>query len=479
MRARLRQRNHRIGIEGLRPWFRELLDHCLALGGIGKPRSELSFDSVALERRDSQLRHEADHLGVAVMMPAVPSGSLGKSRSQIGHHSIAISCVRRRDDRDDSVHRIGKRDAPLKCLVAAERQARDRDEMLHAERVKQSALRGNDVDQAVVGEIGTVAHPGFRIHARGRSGTVRRAEHVRRHDEIFVGVDRLAGSYQPVPPSGLAIRVESGRVLTRGVAMGNQDRIAPVRREVSIGLVRQDKFGQDLAAFKTKVPGRETLYVNYAETFLICHGTNSFDVFTACSRFTKAFDSLERLAYKIVSNRSPEKGSHYYGYSRVVAVHEFSLQREGALGVGLQACTEYLPFAYSGVSRSNRQANDGQDSRSRAEAERHRDYRLEQDHRGARGRVSGPSALSRRLSRASASARTGRLLRRGAGAIYSALDFSRHPAVPEVCARCLRVARERGCSTSAARDVSADRRDHAAANGYQSRDRRDRARQDD
>ena len=59
------------------------------------------------------------------------------------------------------------------------------------------------------------------------------------------------------------------------------------------------------------------------------------------------------------------------------------------------------------------------------------------------------------------------------------MDFSRHPAVPEVRARCLRIARERGCSTRAARDVSAHRRDHAAADGYQSCDRRGRAQQDD
>ena len=57
--------------------------------------------------------------------------------------------------------------------------------------------------------------------------------------------------------------------------------------------------------------------------------------------------------------------------------------------------------------------------------------------------------------------------------------FHVDPAVPEVCARCLRIARQRGCSTRAARDVSAHRRDHAAADGYQSCDRRGRAEQDD
>ena len=60
--------------------------------------------------------------------------------------------------------------------------------------------------------------------------------------------------------------------------------------------------------------------------------------------------------------------------------------------------------------------------------------------------------------RAPTRARAGRLLRRGAWTIYPALDFSRDPAVPEVCARRVRLARESGCSTRAARDVSAHRR---------------------
>src|SRR5260221_11781232 len=65
MRPRLRQRNHRVGVEGPRPRLRELLDHRLALCRIRKSRSQLSLYSVALERRDAQLRHEAEHLGIA------------------------------------------------------------------------------------------------------------------------------------------------------------------------------------------------------------------------------------------------------------------------------------------------------------------------------------------------------------------------------------------------------------------------------
>jgi len=49
---------------------------------------------------------------------------------------------------------------------------------------------------------------------------------------------------------------------------------------------------------------------------------------------------------------------------------------------------------------------------------------------------------------ASASARTGGLLRRGAWAVYPAMDFSRHPAVPEVRARRLRLSRQRGSLNS-------------------------------
>ena len=42
--------------------------------------------------------------------------------------------------------------------------------------------------------------------------------------------------------------------------MSDEDRVASVGRESSIGFVAQLELGQNLAAFKTEVSGRETFY---------------------------------------------------------------------------------------------------------------------------------------------------------------------------------------------------------------------------
>ncbi len=90
-----------------------------------------------------------------------------------------------------------------------------------------------------------------------------------------------------------------------------------------------------------------------------------------------------------------------------------------------------------------------------------------------------PRALSRRPRGAPPRARTGRIFRRGTRAVYPAMGLSRHPAVPEVCARAF-VSHASPAAQLAQRAMSPlIGVGHAAADGYQSRHRRDRARQDD
>jgi len=85
--------------------------------------------------------------------------------------------------------------------------------------------------------------------------------------------------------------------------MCNEDRVASVGRERPICLVSECQFGQDLATFEAEVPGRETFYLDCTETAFIRHGICSFDLSTARSLFSKAFDTVPTIAYKIVSNR--------------------------------------------------------------------------------------------------------------------------------------------------------------------------------
>ena len=72
--------------------------------------------------------------------------------------------------------------------------------------------------------------------------------------------------------------------------MGHEHRVAPARRESSVGLVGELEFGQDFAAFKAEIPGRESFYFDHAEAAFICHRIAPFDLSSACSPLTKAFD---------------------------------------------------------------------------------------------------------------------------------------------------------------------------------------------
>ena len=113
-----------------------------------------------------------------------------------------------------------------------------------------------------IGEVRAVGLAGRGIVVRRAGRAVGRAQHVGRHDEQPVGVDRLARSDQPVPRAlGAALRpragIASGHVLARRVAVGQQDGVAAIRRQRAVGLVGQRDLRHHRAVLQPERLGGE------------------------------------------------------------------------------------------------------------------------------------------------------------------------------------------------------------------------------
>ena len=70
------------------------------------------------------------------------------------------------------------------------------------------------------------------------------AQDVRADDEVAVGVDRLAGPDDDVPPAGIVVGVVPGDVRIAGEGVADQHGVVALRVEPAVGLVGHGHLGQ-------------------------------------------------------------------------------------------------------------------------------------------------------------------------------------------------------------------------------------------
>jgi hypothetical protein len=148
--------------------------------------------------------------------------------------------------------RIGER--PLQRLHRAERAADHRGEALDAEVVGEAALRLDPVLDRDHREVGAPGLAGGRID-RGRPGRAEAAADVIGADhEEAVGVERLAGADQVVPPAdiGFFLFVKASHMMRGVERVAHQHRVGLRRVQRAVGLVGDLECGQLGAAAQAK-----------------------------------------------------------------------------------------------------------------------------------------------------------------------------------------------------------------------------------
>ncbi len=151
-----------------------------------------------------------------------------------------------RGDRNEGPHPAGIHDRPLQGLHAAHRAADHRHPRRHPEVLHQPGLRSDHVADGDDREPRSVRQAVDRVWRGRPGGALTAAEHVGAHDEVPVGVDRLAGPDRLVPPARGRM-TSAGR--TRGVAVTGprvtqQHGVGGVGVESPPGLVRHHHVGQ-------------------------------------------------------------------------------------------------------------------------------------------------------------------------------------------------------------------------------------------
>jgi hypothetical protein len=158
-------------------------------------------------------------------------------------------------------HALRERKRPLQRLHRAEAPADHRGEALDAEMVCKPRLRCHPVLHRDNREIRA---PGFSRRGVDGSGAGRaeaRADVVVADDEEAVGVERLAGAYEVVPPADVLgrIRVAAGDVVRGVERVAHQHGVGARRIQRAVGLVGDVELRQHRAALQLERLGEARL----------------------------------------------------------------------------------------------------------------------------------------------------------------------------------------------------------------------------
>ena len=166
---------------------------------------------------------------------------------RVGHDRLAPDLVKgdvlRRmagggGDRHRGEHRFGVCHRPLQHLHAAHRAADDAEQLVDAEMLDQQLLRPHHVADGDHREGQAIGQAGRRVGVLRPAAAQAAAQHVGADDEIAVGVDRLAGADQHLPPAGLAgDGMGLGHEMVAGQGVADHDGVRAVGVQRAVGLV--------------------------------------------------------------------------------------------------------------------------------------------------------------------------------------------------------------------------------------------------
>ena len=136
-----------------------------------------------------------------------------------------------RADHEPRAQLIGVIERPLQHLHAADRPADRRERALDAEVTEQPPVHGHEIAHGAEREAQAVGLAGGRVDRRGARRALAAAQQVRADDEQPVGVDRLAGADQVVPPARpRGVAVMAGGVGVAGQRVADEDAVGSRRR---------------------------------------------------------------------------------------------------------------------------------------------------------------------------------------------------------------------------------------------------------
>ena len=190
--------------------------------------------------RDAQAPPRDDAL--LVEMAAVEIG-IGDDRA--ARHLVEGDVLGREVGRAGDHHRVAHAprvlQGPRQRLHAAEAAAHHRRQLLDAQRVQQPGLGVDPVLHRDHRKVRAVDAAGVGVHVHRPGRAEARSQVVDADDEEAVGVHRLARADHGVPPAlgALLAGVGAGDVVRRVERMADEHRVAALRVQRAVGLVRE------------------------------------------------------------------------------------------------------------------------------------------------------------------------------------------------------------------------------------------------
>ena len=196
--------------------------------------------------------------GFGVVVPAITPFRILDDRHPLHGAPADLLRTGRSDgcNRDERLHEVGVHRAPLEHLHSAHRATHNREPVRQIEMVHQHVLGADNVANGDLREGGAVGLAGLRIDRRRASRALATAEHVGAHHEVLIGVDRLVGTDQVLPP---AVGGMTGTHLARsmrvtGERMGDEHGVTAFVIKRTPGFVGDGHLGKHTPTFEHEGP---------------------------------------------------------------------------------------------------------------------------------------------------------------------------------------------------------------------------------